>query len=126
MFSHVFSHLHHQPALGPTANSCPGPAAPSINSQEILKNRMKIWKNETVLQQNLTPNSFHSILGMEDALGLGFETAYAAKENTGVRRTSTNCNEVTCVSISLFLTIAQFQQLLFLLKSLTYPNYPYL
>ena len=37
-----------------------------------------------------------------------------------------HCNEVTCVSKSLFLTIAQFQQLFCSLNSLTYPNYPYI
>lgn len=42
---------------------------------------MKICKNETVLQQDIIPNNFHSILGMGDALGLGFDTAYAAKKS---------------------------------------------
>ena len=108
-----------QPALGPTANSYPQTRDPAPNVSTVTR---KFWTkivwnlllNETVLQQNIIPNSFHSILkGMEGTLGLRFDTDYATKKIQGSQENRHHCNEVTCASKLLFLRIAQFQQLVF-------------
>ena len=91
VFLSMLSHLHYQPALGPTANSYPGPTPPILNSQEILKNRMKIWKNETVLQQDMIPNKFHSILGRRSWFRL--RHCVCCKKIRGARRTSTTATK---------------------------------
>ena len=122
VFLSMLSHLHYQPALGPTANSYPGPTPPIIN-RNFWKNRVKICKNETVLQQDIIPNNFHSILGRRSWFRL--RHCVCCKKNHRSPENKHHCNEVTCVSKSLFLTIDSVSATCFSLNSLTYPNYPY-
>lgn len=126
VFLSMLSHLHYQPALGPTANSYPGPTPAIINSQEILKKsyeNLQEW-NCAATRHNSKQFSFNTRHGRRSWFRL--RHCLCCKKITGARRTSTTATKWYAFQKSLFLTIAQFQQLDFSWNSLTYPNYPYI